>query len=154
MTRFSITMEQAIDFIFGCLTKASGGEVFVPKLRAYYVGDLVSAIRELLNAPVGVREIGLRPGEKEHETLISEDEARLAYDIGSEYVILPDPDIRERYGLKYDFAQINPLGSSTDVPYSSVLAEKMTVQELKELLTKERLLESVGEVRGSSERSP
>jgi FlaA1/EpsC-like NDP-sugar epimerase len=146
MTRFSITMDQAIDFIFRCLAKASGGEVFIPKLRAYYIGDLVSALRELSRVHLDVREIGLRPGEKEHETLISDHEARLAYDIGAEYVILPDPDTRQRYDLKYDFAQMTPLGNSADIPYSSANAEKMTVEELKELLTKERLLETMSEI--------
>jgi FlaA1/EpsC-like NDP-sugar epimerase len=146
MTRFSITMDQAVEFIFRCLPKASGGEVFIPKLRAYYVGDLVTALRELLHVRFGVREIGLRPGEKEHETLISDHEARLAYDIGAEYVILPDPDTRQRYDLKYGFAQMTPLGNSGGIPYSSANAEKMTVQELKMLLTKERLLESISEI--------
>jgi hypothetical protein len=64
----------------------------------------------------------------------------LAFDIGTDYVILPDPATRERYGLKYDFKIMNPFNGSGR-PYSSDYADKMRPEELKELFLKERLLE-------------
>ena len=85
MTRFFITLEQGIDFIINCLQTMNGGEVFVPKIPSMRIMDLVEAI-----APgCEVETIGVRPGEKIHELLISQDESRSAYDTGGMYVILP-----------------------------------------------------------------
>jgi UDP-N-acetylglucosamine 4,6-dehydratase len=141
MTRFSITLDGAIDFIFRSLSRAIGGEVFVPKLQAYTLRRLFDAFVQLTGRSPSITETGERPGEKRHEVLINEHEARLAFDIGTDYVVLPDPSTSVRYGLKYDFDGMNPMNDSGR-PYSSAYAEKMTVDELKELLIRERLLET------------
>lgn len=86
MTRFWITLEQAVDFVIDCSASMSGGEVFVPKIPSMTVADLASAL-----APdCEQRTIGIRPGEKLHEILVTADESRHCRDQGSRYVIVPE----------------------------------------------------------------
>jgi len=86
MTRFWITLEQAVDLVFFALEHAAGGEVFVPKIPSMRVVDLAEAI-----APGAERIVtGIRPGEKLHELLLTSDEARHAHDLGDRYVIIPE----------------------------------------------------------------
>lgn len=85
MTRFWMTLEQGVDFVIRCLDDMHGGEVFVPKIPSMKITDLVEVL-----APSCEREhIGIRAGEKLHEVLISEDEARHAIDLNGRYVIQP-----------------------------------------------------------------
>ncbi|MCL6508699.1 MAG: UDP-N-acetylglucosamine 4,6-dehydratase (inverting) [Bryobacteraceae bacterium] len=85
MTRFWITLEQGVRFVISCIERMHGGEVFVPKIPSMRIVDLVEAL-----APgCWIREIGIRPGEKIHEVLISEDEARNAVEVDDMYVIRP-----------------------------------------------------------------
>lgn len=86
-TRFWMTMEQAVDLVMLALTEMRGGEVFVPKAGRSGLGAIASAaVRPpWWFAPPA----GLRPGEKLHETLITEDEARTTWDCGTHYVIEP-----------------------------------------------------------------
>jgi UDP-N-acetylglucosamine 4,6-dehydratase/5-epimerase len=85
MTRFWITLGQGVRFVIGCIEQMHGGEVFVPKIPSMNMMDLSSAI-----APgCCVEEIGIRPGEKLHEVLLSEDEARHAVELDSMFVIRP-----------------------------------------------------------------
>jgi UDP-N-acetylglucosamine 4,6-dehydratase len=72
MTRFWITLDQAVHFVLSVLEKAKGGEIFVPKIPSMNISDLASAIAPECTQKV----VGIRPGEKIHETLISEDEGR------------------------------------------------------------------------------
>jgi UDP-N-acetylglucosamine 4,6-dehydratase/5-epimerase len=86
MTRFWITLDQAVRFVLECLDLAGGGEVFVPKIPSMRVTDIADAI-----APNAERRlIGIRAGEKLHELLVTEDESRHSYDAGDRYVILPE----------------------------------------------------------------
>jgi len=85
MTRFWITLDQGIRFVIQCIEQMQGGEVFVPKIPSMNMIDLTNAI-----APgCSIDEIGIRPGEKLHEVLLSEDEARHAVELDSMYVICP-----------------------------------------------------------------
>ncbi|HEX5619924.1 MAG TPA: UDP-N-acetylglucosamine 4,6-dehydratase (inverting) [Solirubrobacteraceae bacterium] len=85
MTRFWITLEQAVEFVLSCLPLIQGGETFVPKIPSMRLMDMAAAL-----APDAERKVvGIRPGEKLHEVLVTEDEARHCYDIGDRYVILP-----------------------------------------------------------------
>jgi UDP-N-acetylglucosamine 4,6-dehydratase len=86
MTRFWITLEDAVQFVIDCLERMGGGEVFVPKIPSMRVTD----IAEVLAPEAERRVIGIRPGEKLHEVLVTSDEARHAYDEGSHYTILPE----------------------------------------------------------------
>lgn len=85
MTRFWITLEQGVQFVISSLELMQGGEVFVPKLPACTIGELAKTVAPI--APQNI--VGLRPGEKMHETLISQDEARQTRDLGDRYVIYP-----------------------------------------------------------------
>lgn len=85
MTRFWLSLEQGVRFVLSCIELMQGGEVFVPKLPSTTITDLAKAIAP--NAKVDV--VGIRPGEKLHEVLISEDEARTAIELEDMYVIQP-----------------------------------------------------------------
>jgi UDP-N-acetylglucosamine 4,6-dehydratase len=86
MTRFWITLPQAVDLVLHALDHMEGGEVFVPKIPSMRVVDLAEAM-----APGRPREIiGIRPGEKLHELLLTGDESRHTVDCGDTYVVLPE----------------------------------------------------------------
>ena len=86
MTRFWITLDQGVDFVVSCLGMLHGGEVFVPKIDSMKIVDVAEAM-----APDLPREIvGIRPGEKLHEVMITEDDARLTLELDDCYVIEPD----------------------------------------------------------------
>jgi len=85
MTRFWITLEQGVRFVIKCIEIMYGGEIFVPKIPSMNILDLAKAI-----APdCEVEYIGIRPGEKLHEVLISEDEARHTVELDDMYIIQP-----------------------------------------------------------------
>lgn len=85
MTRFLITMEQSVDLVLKSLELGTGGEVFISRIPSCSIVDLAIAIY-----PEAVlRETGVRPGEKLHEVLLTEDEARSTWDYGSFFVVYP-----------------------------------------------------------------
>lgn len=86
MTRFWITLPQAVDLVLFALEHAVGGEIFVPKIPSMKVVDLAAAMAPGLPTEV----IGIRPGEKLHEVLITDDEARHTIDAGEVFVVLPE----------------------------------------------------------------
>jgi UDP-N-acetylglucosamine 4,6-dehydratase len=86
MTRFWITLPQAVDLVLYALENMHGGEVFIPKIPSMRVTDLAEAMAPGLPRDV----IGIRPGEKLHELLITADESRHAIDAGEVYVVLPE----------------------------------------------------------------
>jgi len=97
MTRFWITIDQAVDFVLSSLAQMQAGEIFIPKLPSMRVLDLARAIYNEL--PPATREfpvIGIRPGEKLHETLLTADESRTAYELDDRYVITHRSDIANR----------------------------------------------------------
>jgi len=85
MTRFWLSLEQGVGFVISCIEQMEGGEVFVPKLPSMKVIDLARAIAP--QATINV--IGIRPGEKLHEVLISEDEARHTVELEKLFVVQP-----------------------------------------------------------------
>lgn len=85
MTRFWLSLEQGVRFVLNCIEVMQGGEVFVPKLPSTTITDLAKAVAP--SAKLNV--VGIRPGEKLHEVLISEDEARTAIELDNMYVIQP-----------------------------------------------------------------
>lgn len=85
MTRFWITVEQAVEFVAASVADMMGGEIFVPKLPSMKITDLVAAI-----APEArIETMGIRPGEKLHEEMIGTDDAHRTRNLGSHYVIYP-----------------------------------------------------------------
>lgn len=86
MTRFWITLPQAVELVLLAIERGVGGEIFIPKIPSMKVVDLADAM-----APGVPRDvIGIRPGEKLHELLLTSDEARHAIDAGDVYVVLPE----------------------------------------------------------------
>jgi UDP-N-acetylglucosamine 4,6-dehydratase len=85
MTRFWITLDQAVEFVLSSLESMEGGELFVPKIPSVKITDLIEAI-----APGSkTHEIGIRPGEKLHEEMISEDDSRRTVEQADRFVITP-----------------------------------------------------------------
>jgi UDP-N-acetylglucosamine 4,6-dehydratase/5-epimerase len=85
MTRFWITLDQAVEFVAKALVRMRGGEIFVPKLPSMRITDLVQAI-----APgCAIDEIGIRPGEKLHEMMITAEDARKAVEFDDHFIIQP-----------------------------------------------------------------
>ena len=85
MTRFWITLEQGVKFVIRCLGQMHGGEVFVPKIPSTNMINLTKAVVP----ECAIEEIGIRPGEKLHEVLISEDEARNALELDDMFIVQP-----------------------------------------------------------------
>ncbi|HTW92755.1 MAG TPA: UDP-N-acetylglucosamine 4,6-dehydratase (inverting) [bacterium] len=85
MTRFWITLEQGVEFVLNSLERMTGGEIFVPKIPSMRITDLARAIAPECKTEV----VGIRPGEKLHETMISEDDARHTVEHDDYYAILP-----------------------------------------------------------------
>ena len=135
MTRFSITMDEALDFILDSTVSGKGSEVFIPKLRAYKIDDVKMALQELISN-TGEQKIPVRQGEKFHETLINIDEMRTTLESESKYIILQreisDQEINEQYPgfRRMTFTE----------PYSSNVVEKISINELKDILSKSDLL--------------
>ncbi len=85
MTRFSITLEAGVDFVLECLKRTWGGEIFIPKIPSYRITDVAEAV-----APgVPTKNVGIRPGEKLHEEMITTTDALNTVEFSSYFVILP-----------------------------------------------------------------
>jgi len=86
MTRFWITIEQGVNFVLDCLERMVGGELFVPKLPSMNIMDLAKAIDSACKTKI----IGIRPGEKIHEVMITIDDARRTLEFEHYYIIQPN----------------------------------------------------------------
>jgi len=85
MTRFNISLQGGVDMVMHALEQAWGGEIFVPKIPSYKILDIAEAIGPECEKPV----IGIRPGEKIHEEMITSSDSFYTYDLGKYYTILP-----------------------------------------------------------------
>ena len=123
MTRFWITLEQSVHMVLRSFKIAGGGEVLVPKIPSMKITDLAAAI-----APgMPTVEVGIRPGEKLHETMITAEDSRHTIDIGDYYVIKP-----ETFGYRGPEGKPVPEGFS----YNSGANEQwLTVAQLRDTLT-------------------
>jgi UDP-N-acetylglucosamine 4,6-dehydratase len=102
MTRFTMTLESAINFVLNCTSSMIGGEIFVPKLQSYNVLQLC----QVIGPQCEIKIVGIRPGEKLHELMLSDSEAYLTIDSSDKYVVLQsvikNKDKYENiYGNKY-----------------------------------------------------
>jgi FlaA1/EpsC-like NDP-sugar epimerase len=85
MTRFNITLQGGVNMVMHALEHAWGGELFVPKIPSYKILDVAKAIGPNCKYPI----VGIRPGEKVHEEMISTSDSFNTYDIDKYYVIIP-----------------------------------------------------------------
>ncbi len=138
MTRFNITMNQAVELIFRAAKYGKGGEIFVPKLKAFKVEDMKDAMIELLGKKAKTIRIPVRVGEKYHESLISKNELRNTYESDRDYIVynFGGEGLDEDRVITYKKAKL------TD-EYSSDIGEMLTKDELKTIIRKEKLLEKL-----------
>jgi UDP-N-acetylglucosamine 4,6-dehydratase/5-epimerase len=132
MTRFNITLTEALDLILRGLEKAKGAEIFIPKLQAYRLSDLVEVITELSNKKIKIKYSSVRPGEKMHETLINESEARYTIDLGKDYVLLA-PEMYESKISLYANAKTDCIQGD----YSSDKVQLVSKPRLKQIIQRE-----------------
>jgi UDP-N-acetylglucosamine 4,6-dehydratase/5-epimerase len=122
MTRFWITLDQGVDFVISSLARMHGGEVFVPKIPSMRVADLARAMAPALPH----RNVGIRPGEKLHEVLLTEDEARSAFEYADSFIVAP------AFVYWNDLAQPKIADGGTPVPESFRYASDTNVDWLDE----------------------
>lgn len=133
MTRFWITLDQAVHFVIKSLSRAKGGEIFVPRIPSMKIVDLAKAIDPRCKQEI----VGIRPGEKVHETLLSEDEARNTVQFKECFIV------QQNYNLRRSLSGNNGAGSNKGQPcpdgfgYSSdTNKEWMMVEDLRSLVSK------------------
>jgi FlaA1/EpsC-like NDP-sugar epimerase len=85
MTRFNISLQGGVDMVMHAIENAWGGEIFIPKIPSYKITDIAKAIAPDCDIEI----IGIRPGEKIHEEMITSSDAINTYDLGKYYTILP-----------------------------------------------------------------
>ncbi len=130
MTRFNITLQEGVNMVLNSLENSIGGELFVPKIPSYRILDVAEAIAPKCE----LKKIGIRPGEKIHEEMITAADSCNTYDIGKNYVILPNsPSIEAKFKEKnLNFKKV-PEGFS----YNSFNNKHyLTIPEIRELIKK------------------
>ena len=130
MTRFNISLDGGVDMVFHALENAWGGELFVPKIPSYRITDLAEAIAPNLEKKV----IGIRPGEKIHEEMITPSDSYNTFDLGKYYTILPSvPNWDLDEFIKSFNAKKVPQGFSYN---SGSNSQWLTVNEIRTLIKK------------------
>ena len=138
MTRFTITMDEALEFILNATEIGQGSEIFIPKMKAYDMDTLVKTLRELFGE-VKQEVTGIRPGEKLHEALINNDEIRYTWNINNMYMLTnPHYELFNTHNISEVYNNIDKV-KNLDV-YSSDVAEKITIDELKEKIRSSNLI--------------
>ena len=128
MTRFNISLEEGVDMVLWSLNNALGGELFVPKIPSYRIVDMAEAIGPSCEKQI----IGIRPGEKIHEEMITESDSFTTVDLGPYYAILPSDG---RLKQLYDEASISNTAVLSGFAYNSgTNSEFLTVEQLRVLI--------------------
>ena len=130
MTRFIMTLEEAVDLVLYAFEYAHTGDILVQKAPASTIGDLAQAVKELFEADNEIRTIGIRHGEKMYETLLTNEECAHALDLGNFYRVPAD-----NRDLNYDKYFTDGNGKRTTLTeFNSSNTELLTVQQIKEKL--------------------
>lgn len=128
MTRFNISLSGGVDMVFHALFNAWGGELFVPKIPSYKITDVATAIAPNLEQKI----VGIRPGEKIHEEMITASDSYNTYDLGEYYAILPTVP---RFNLDEFIEEEGAKKVSQGFSYNSgENTEWETVESLRELI--------------------
>tara|TARA_B110001450_G_C17633773_1_gene486322 strand:- start:620 stop:1702 length:1083 start_codon:yes stop_codon:yes gene_type:complete len=138
MTRFVMSVSEAVELVLHSVSAAKGGEVFVAKMPVIQIEDLAKAmIEEMSLKEIRIEEIGSKPGEKLYEELMSEEETRRALELDKFFSVLPA--FRGIYSdIKYNYS--NLISQNVDDPYVSALQKAMSLKEIKEYLNRNDLL--------------
>jgi len=132
MTRFLMSLDDAVDLVVYAFQHARQGEIFVQKAPACTIGDLAVAVREIFQSDNEIKIIGTRHGEKLYETLLTREELAKAEDLGNYYRIMPDD--RDLNYNKYFTEGMEQISAMED--YSSHNTERLGVEEIKKTLLK------------------
>ncbi len=97
MTRFNITLKEGVTLVDYVMKKNQGGEIYIPKLKSFYIRDLAKAI----NPKKKIKIIGIRKGEKLHEELINYEESRYCVETKDLYILFPNSEEYGRYKQKF-----------------------------------------------------
>ena len=136
MTRFNITIDQALDLIFRVIKNTVGGDIHIPKLNAYKVGDVKDVLLDLMDCKNEEKRIPVRIGEKHHEILINEHEIRNTYENqDNDYVIYENQLTKDRSEKIPNFKK-----ARLTTEYSSDKVKLVSKKELKEIIIKQNLI--------------
>ncbi len=126
MTRFWLKLEQAVEMVLEAIENMQGGELYVKKIPSMRMTDLAKAI-----APdLAIKEIGIRPGEKIHEQMITREDARNTIDVGEFYIILPEINIEH---ISYKYPNSKPVAD--DFEYHSGNNDRwLCVEDMRKLI--------------------
>lgn len=130
MTRFNISLQGGVDMVLHAMETAWGGEIFIPKIPSYKITDVAEAIGPECEHKV----IGIRPGEKIHEEMITSSDSFFTYDLGKYYVIIPQTPTWKVDEFKNHFnAELVPSGfaynSGTNTEWETVESLRTLVKE-------------------------
>ncbi|MET0311557.1 MAG: UDP-N-acetylglucosamine 4,6-dehydratase (inverting) [Burkholderiaceae bacterium] len=138
MTRFNISLQEGVDMVLWSLENAWGGEILVPKIPSYRITDVAQAIGPECEHPV----VGVRPGEKIHEEMITESDSFNTVDLGKYYAILP---VGASFSSEDYCAKMNGKAVPQGFSYNSGSNDDfLTVAQLRTLIA-----EHVGEIEGA-----
>ncbi len=131
MTRFNISLEDGVDVVLYAIKNALGGEVFIPKIPSYKIMDVAKAIAPSCKTEI----VGIRPGEKLHEEMITETDSFNTIDIGKYYAILPSSATQKQIEkfINYYNAKMVEQGFSYN---SGSNSEWITADQIRELILK------------------
>jgi UDP-N-acetylglucosamine 4,6-dehydratase (inverting) len=133
MTRFSITLDYGVEFVLRCLLKMKGGEIFVPKIPSYRLIDLV----KYFAANSRIKYIGIRPGEKLHEEMITKSDSLNTLEFKDYFIILPSQFAKwSRDDFINKFEKYKPNICKEDFSYNSFDNNYLSQNEIKKLIIK------------------
>jgi UDP-glucose 4-epimerase len=130
MTRFMMSLEEAVDLVLYAFEHAQSGDILIQKAPACTIGTLAQAVQEIFHVNNGINHIGIRHGEKMYETLMTSEESKKAIDMGGFYRVLADKrDLNyEKYFTQGDSKEDNWH------EFNSNNTERLSVSEMKEKL--------------------
>ena len=129
MTRFNISLQEGVNMVLWALENAMGSEIFVPKIPSYRVSDVANAIGPSCQKPI----VGIRPGEKMHEEMITTSDSHSTLDLGKYYAILPsNTSARTHYFGRTDVKPVPPGFAYNSEQNPSFL----TIEDIRKLIVK------------------
>tara|TARA_Y100001980_G_C14556646_1_gene349050 strand:- start:4866 stop:5873 length:1008 start_codon:yes stop_codon:yes gene_type:complete len=133
MTRFNITLEEGVNFVLSCIKVMWGGEIFIPKIPSYRILDIAKAI-----APTAkINIIGIRPGEKIHEEMITKSDALNTIEFKNYYVIMPSIALWDKNQFKMESSKSAGRFCDENFSYDSNTNDNfLTVDQIKNLIAK------------------
>ena len=129
MTRFMMTLNNAVDLVTFAFKNGNSGDIFVQKSPSSTIGDLAKVLKKIYNSNVNIKNIGIRHGEKLHETLLSREEHQISEDLGNYYRIPAD-----NRDLNYDKFFIEGMSLKHKEEFNSYNTRRLEEKELIDLL--------------------